>query len=52
MGLRVTAADDLRALLERAFATKRPTLVECPIDYSENEAVWNRELDQLQCPLF
>jgi acetolactate synthase-1/2/3 large subunit len=52
-GLRVAAAGQLRPLLEEAFQDARqrggPVLVECPIDYSENVQVWNRELDNLLC---
>jgi len=50
LGLRVTKADELLPRLEEAFASGRPALVECPIDYSENSSVWSQQLDDLQCP--
>jgi acetolactate synthase-1/2/3 large subunit len=49
VGLRVEAGDKLGPTLKEAFALKRPTVVECPIDYSENVKVWNEELDNLVC---
>ena len=50
-GLRVSTADELLPALEEAFALAKPVLVECAIDYSENEAVWSRELGSIECHL-
>jgi acetolactate synthase-1/2/3 large subunit len=50
-GLRVESAGALRSTLEQAFSLGVPALVECPIDYSENQAVWEAELDNLRCDL-
>ena len=36
-GLRVGPQDALTEVLDRAFAAGGPVLIECPIDYSENE---------------
>lgn len=44
LGLRVTSADDLIPKLQEAFASGRPAIVECLIDYSENIKVFNEEL--------
>ncbi len=47
LGLRVTSADDLTVKLAEAFASGRPTVIDCPIDYSENITVFNEELKGL-----
>lgn len=51
LGLRVTQANELVPMLKQAFASGRPTVVECPIDYSENTRVFNEELDNLTCEI-
>lgn len=48
LGLRVESADDLIPKLEQAFASGRPAVVECPIDYAENFTVLNEELKKLK----
>ncbi len=48
-GLRVSDAEELGPALRGAFAADGPVLIECPIDYGENELIWNRELDRLRC---
>ena len=48
LGLRVESANDLMVKLSQAFASGRPALVECPIDYAENFRVFNQELQSLQ----
>ena len=48
LGLRVTSADDLKTKLTAAFASGRPTIIDCPIDYAENVRVFNEELHHLQ----
>lgn len=47
LGLRVESADDLIPKLKTAFESGRPTVIECPIDYSENTKVFNEELKTL-----
>lgn len=49
LGLRVTSADDLVPKLETAFASGRPAIVECPIDYAQNFKVFDEELKDLKC---
>lgn len=36
-GLRVTEGESVGAVLARAFEGSQPTLIDCPVDYSENE---------------
>ena len=36
-GLKIGAAKELRPALERAFAARVPVLVDCPVDYREND---------------
>lgn len=45
----VTATNELGSTLEQAFAADRPAIVVCPIDYSENVPVWDRELERIDC---
>lgn len=40
LGLRVESAADLSVKLKQAFQSGRPTLIDCPIDYSENEILF------------
>ena len=47
LGLRVESSDDLIPKLNQAFASDRPAIVECAIDYSENDRVFNEELGKL-----
>lgn len=49
LGLRVESASDLIPKLEQAFASGRPAIVECPIDYAENYRVFNEELKHVSC---
>jgi len=49
-GVRIEAADELAPALEAAFASGRATLIDCPIDYSENLKLTER-LGQLVCPI-
>jgi len=49
-GYRVTKAESLVPILEKAFRQRGPVIVECAIDYSENKKVWNQELDTFTCP--
>jgi acetolactate synthase-1/2/3 large subunit len=43
VGYCITAADQLGPTLEEAFQQKRPVLIDCPVDYSENAEVWTHE---------
>jgi acetolactate synthase I/II/III large subunit len=49
-GVAIKAADELIPALEAAFEAKRPTMIECPIDYSENIKLTDR-LGKLVCPI-
>lgn len=37
LGFRVEKADDLIPTLEKAFASNKPCIIDCEVDYSENE---------------
>ncbi|MFT7615808.1 MAG: acetolactate synthase-1/2/3 large subunit [Candidatus Woesearchaeota archaeon] len=50
-GYKVNQTQDLQECLRKAFTHEGPVIIECPIDYSENQTVWNQELDELHCPL-
>ena len=47
MGYRVEKAEDLAPMLEKCLNSKGVHLVECPMDYSENDQILNRELKEL-----
>ncbi len=49
-GVRIAAADELIPALEAAFTSSKPTLIDCPIDYTENLKLTER-LGQLVCPI-
>jgi acetolactate synthase-1/2/3 large subunit len=36
IGLRVSDSSELRSCLTKAFASDRPVVIDCPVDYSEN----------------
>ncbi len=46
-GHRVTSADGLGPLLEKCLATPGVHLIDCPIDYADNDRILNHELKQL-----
>ena len=48
-GYSVREGDDLSKVLRDAFALERPTVVECPIDYSVNYETFSQELANLEC---
>lgn len=50
-GLRITEAGKLREVLENAFVAGGLHLIDCPIDYSENVLVFNKELREKTCDL-
>lgn len=49
-GVSIAAADELTPALESAFASEKPVLIDCPVDYSENMRLTER-LGQLVCPI-
>lgn len=50
LGYRVEDPRELKAILEEAFSNKRPTVIDCPVDYSENLSLMER-LGKLICPV-
>lgn len=49
-GVSISAPDELAPALESAFASAKPVLIDCPVDYSENMRLTER-LGQLVCPI-
>jgi acetolactate synthase-1/2/3 large subunit len=49
IGYRIESTTELVPKLEQAFSEDRPVVIECPIDYSENTALWSDELDNITC---
>jgi acetolactate synthase-1/2/3 large subunit len=49
-GIRIAAADELTPALEFAFQSGKPTLIDCPVDYSENLKLTDK-LGRLVCPI-
>jgi acetolactate synthase-1/2/3 large subunit len=49
-GYRVEAADELTAILKEAFEQKVPSVIDCPVDYSENARLAEK-LGDLICPV-
>jgi acetolactate synthase-1/2/3 large subunit len=43
-GHRVTRAADLPAILERALGGEGVHVIDCPVDYSENDAILNHQI--------
>jgi acetolactate synthase-1/2/3 large subunit len=50
-GHRVTRAAELGPLLTRCLATEGVHLIDCPVDYSENDAVLNHEIRRLSAAI-
>ncbi len=50
IGIKVTENDDLQEVLRRAFESKKPVVIDCPVDYSENIKLTER-LGKLVCPI-
>ncbi len=50
VGRRVTKSRELKTILGQAFEAKRPVIIDCPVDYSENLKL-SSELKNLQCPI-
>ncbi|HLC19618.1 MAG TPA: acetolactate synthase large subunit [Candidatus Nanoarchaeia archaeon] len=51
IGYKVTRSSELFDLLHKAFQQKKPVIIECPIDYSENLGAWGEQLEKLTCPV-
>jgi len=49
-GYRVSASDELVPILNEAFEQKVPSVIDCPVDYSENLKLTDK-LGQLTCPI-
>ncbi len=49
-GVRIEAADELAPAMNAAFASGRPTLIDCRVDYAENLKLTER-LGKLVCPI-
>lgn len=49
-GYRVEAADELTPILKEAFEQKVPSVIDCPVDYSENARL-TEKLGDLICPV-
>ncbi|MBI4599903.1 acetolactate synthase large subunit [Candidatus Uhrbacteria bacterium] len=50
-GYRVTQSDDLERHLLRALGQKGVTIIDCPVDYSENVRVFTNEIASGKCPV-
>jgi acetolactate synthase-1/2/3 large subunit len=48
-GFRVARNNSLEKILNDAFGTNQPSLVDCPIDYSQNYEVFSKDLKNLVC---
>jgi acetolactate synthase-1/2/3 large subunit len=49
-GYRVSKEDELLPVLKDALSQKRPSIIDCPVDYSENMKL-TEKLGRLICPL-
>ncbi|MCH8028554.1 MAG: acetolactate synthase large subunit [Candidatus Dadabacteria bacterium] len=50
VGMRVEASDELEPALLEAFSTRKPVVIDCPVDYSENKRLMDK-LGKLICPV-
>jgi len=50
VGIKVKKGDDLQNILKRAFRSKKPVVIDCPVDYSENVELTKR-LGAPVCPI-
>ncbi len=48
-GVRIKKASELLPALRDALSGNSPVVIECPVDYSENEKMWNGELGSIRC---
>lgn len=49
-GIRVKEGDDLKVILKKAFQSKVPVVIDCPVDYTENVKLTKR-LGEMVCPI-
>ncbi len=50
LGIKVKKGDSLQSVLRRAFRSKKPVVIDCPVDYTENVKL-TRRLGKLVCPI-
>jgi acetolactate synthase-1/2/3 large subunit len=50
-GHRVESAEMLPGLLQHCLSTEGVHLIDCPVDYSENDRILNKELKELSAKL-
>ena len=50
VGIKIKEGDDLQQILKKAFRSKKPVVIDCPVDYSENIKLTKR-LGKLVCPI-
>ena len=50
VGVKVEKGDDLQQVLKKALRSKKPVVIDCPVDYTENVKLTKR-LGQLVCPV-
>ncbi len=50
MGMQVREGDNLQEVLKEAFASDKPVVIDCPVDYTENIKLTER-LGKLVCPV-
>ena len=50
IGYKVQKGDNLQEILKKAFKNKKPTVIDIPVDYSENTKLTKR-LGKLVCPI-
>ncbi len=50
VGIRVQKKDNLQTVLKKALKSKKPVVIDCPVDYTENIKLTKR-LGQLVCPM-
>ena len=50
-GVRVDSAQNLKAVLEQCLHSPGVHLIDCPVDYSENDHILNHEIRRLSAEL-
>ena len=50
VGIKIKKGDDLQKILATAFRSKKPVVIDCPVDYNENIKLTKR-LGKLVCPI-
>lgn len=51
VGMPVRKGDDLRKVLQQAFALKQVVVIECPVDYSVNYDAFSKEIEDFTCEM-